>query len=140
MRTRKFRDALLAITLAAAVTVPAAAQPTAPQEGTPATTSERTTVRVVNDNWLDITVYAVRAGYPRRLGTVTSFTTRVFTLPSTLLTPSDDLRLIADPIGSRGSYTSEGLLVNPGDVVEWRVLNNIGLSNIFIHRPRVEGG
>ncbi len=138
MNTRKFRAAFLTLTMAALVAVPAAAAQTAPEERseTPAAASQRTTVRVINDNWHDITVYAVRAGYRRRLGTVTSFTSRVLTLPPTLLTPSDELRLIADPIGRRGAYVSEPLLVNAGDVVEWRLLSNIRLSNIFIYRFR----
>ncbi len=138
MNTRKFRTAFLTLTVAALVAVPALAAQTASEERieTPAAVSERTTVRVVNDNWHDITVYAFRAGYRRRLGTVTSFTSRVFTLPPTFLIPSDELRLIADPIGRRGAFISEPLLVNPGDVVEWRLLNNIRLSNIFIYRFR----
>ena len=68
------------------------------------------------------------------MGTVTSFTSRVFTLPPAFLIPSDELRLIADPIGRRGAYVSEALVVNDGDVVEWRLRNNLRLSNIFIYR------
>ncbi len=136
MNTRKFRAVFLTLTVAALVAVPALAAQTASEETseTPAAVPERTTVRVVNDNWHDMTVYAFRSGYRRRLGTVTSFTNRVFALPQTFLIPSDELRLIADPIGRRGVYVSEPLLVNPGDVVEWRLLNNIRLSNIFIYR------
>ena len=131
MNTRKFRATFLALTVAALVAVPAAAQTAAEESEMP-----RTTVRVINDNWNDITVYAFRAGYRRLLGTVTSFTSRVFTLPPTFLIPSDELRLIADPIGRRGAYVSEALVVNAGDVVEWTVRNNIRLSNIFIYRFR----
>ena len=105
---------------------------------TAAAVSERTKVRVVNDNWHDITVYAVRGGYRRRLGLVNSFAKREFTLPPAFLIPSDELRLIADPIGRRGAFVSEPLVVNPGDVVEWRLLNNLRLSNIFIYRFRVD--
>ncbi len=140
MNTRKFRAAFLTLTVAALVAVPAATAQTA-SEGrseTPAAVSERTTVRVVNDNWHDITVYAVRAGFRRRLGTVTSLTSSVFTLPQMFLIPSDNLRLIADPIGRRGAYVSEAIVISAGDVVEWRLWNNIGLSNIFIYRFRGE--
>ena len=136
MNTRKFRAAFLTLTVAALVVVPAVAAQTYSEERseTPAAVPERTTVRVVNDNWHDMTVYAVRSGYRRRLGTVTSFTSRVFTLPPAFLIPSDELRLIADPIGRRGAYVSEALVVNDGDVVEWRLRNNLRLSNIFIYR------
>ncbi len=140
MSTHKFRAAFLTLTVAALVTVPAAVAQTASEGSseTPAAVSVRTTVRVVNNNWHDIAVYAVRAGYRRRLGTVTSLTSSVFTLPPTFLVQSEELRLIANPIGRRGAFVSEPLVVNPGDVVEWRLWNNIELSNIFIHRFRVE--
>ncbi len=136
MNTRKFRAAFLTLTVAALVVVPAVAAQTASEERseTPAAVPERTTVRVVNDNWHDMTVYAVRSGYRRRLGTVTSFTNRVFALPQMFLIPSDELRLIADPIGRRGAFVSEALVVIDGDVVEWRLRNNLRLSNIFIYR------
>ncbi len=140
MNIRKFRAAFLTLTVAAIVAVPALAAQTASEEKskTPTAASEQTTVRVVNDNWHDITVYAVRGGYRRRLGTVTSFTKRSFALPRTFLIPSDELRLIADPIGRRGATASEALVVNEGDVVEWRLRSNISLSNIFIYRFRGE--
>ena len=140
MNTRKFRAAFLTLTVAALVAVPAAAAQTASEESseTPAAVSVQTTVSVVNDNWHDITVYAVRGGYRRRLGLVNSFAKRVFTLPPNFLIPSDELRLIADPIGRRGAFASEPLVVNPGDVVEWRLRSNIRLSNIFIYRFRGE--
>ncbi len=136
MNTRKFRAAFLTLTVAAFVAVPALAAQTASEEKseTPAAELERTTVRVVNDNWHDMTVYAVRSGYRRRLGTVTSLTSSVFTLPQMFLIPSDNLRLIADPIGRRGAYVSEALVISAGDVVEWRLRNNLRLSNIFIYR------
>ncbi len=139
MSTQKFRAAFLTLTVAALVAVPAAAKTASEERSeTSAAVSDRTTVRVINDNWLDVTVYAVRGGYRRRLGTVTSFASRVFTLPQAFLIPSDELRLIADPIGRRGTFVSEPLVVNPGDVVEWRLRNNLGLSNIFIYRFRGE--
>ncbi len=141
MNIWKFRAAFLTLTVAALVAVPALAAQTASEEKseTPTAASERTTVRVVNDNWHDVTVYAVRNGYRRRLGTVTSFTNRVFALPRTVLIPSGDFRLVADPIGRRGAYVSEAIVVTDGDVVEWRLRNNLALSNIFIYRFRAEG-
>ena len=134
--------------MAALLAVPAATAQTAPEE------RSETTVRVINNNWDDVTVYATRDGYRHRLGKVTSFTSRMFTLPPTFLIWSGELRLIADPIapvgfsrdssgrnstairGRRVAYVSEPLLVNAGDVVEWRLLSNIRLSNIFIYRFR----
>ncbi len=63
-------DALLTLTVAALVAVSGAAAQTASEEGSeaPAAVSERTTVRVVNDNWHDITVYAVRGRISSSIG------------------------------------------------------------------------
>ncbi len=70
MNTWKFRAAFLALTVAALVAVPALAAQTASEERseTPTAASERTTVRVVNDNWHDITVYAVRGRISSSIG------------------------------------------------------------------------
>ncbi len=104
MNTRKIRAAFLTLTVAALIAVPAAAAQTAPEESseTPAAVSKRTSVRVINNNWHDITVYAVRDGYLHRLGRVTSFTRRVFTLPPRFLIWSGELRFIADPFAPVG--------------------------------------
>lgn len=79
---------------------------------------ERTTVRVENRSWSEMVVYVTRSGTQRiRLGSVPGVTTRVLTIPESLMGASTPLRFIADPIGSDRAPTSDEIYVNPGDQV-----------------------
>ncbi len=97
--------------------------------------AEREVVEVVvvveNRNWQDVTVYALRGGARVRLGTVTSMQTARFVL-STEMTGSTQLRLMADPVGSLETFTSEPVRVEPGDQVQWRLANQLVQSAIFV--------
>jgi hypothetical protein len=89
-------------------------------------------VHVSNNNWSDMNVYVVRGTMRQRLGTVSSLATGKFRLPRHIFTSPEPMRLLADPIGGAQQYLSPPLLVNPGQVVEWRLENNVQLSSAFI--------
>jgi len=89
-------------------------------------------VHVANNNWSDMNVYVVRGSMRQRLGTVSSLGTGRFRLPRHIFTSPEPMRLLADPIGGAQPYMSPPLLVNPGQVVEWRLENNVQLSSAFI--------
>lgn len=89
-------------------------------------------LHVVNSNWSDMTVYAVRNGMRSRLGTVPSMEKRTFRLPGHIVVAGGDFRLEADPLGSSRRYQSPSLVVGPGQVVEWRLENNLSLSSAVI--------
>jgi hypothetical protein len=77
-----------------------------------------TTLRVRNQGFLDVNVYAVRGGQRVRLGTVTGNTVQVLRIPSFLLNGITPLRFLADPIGNQRTPTSEEIVVSPGDEVQ----------------------
>jgi hypothetical protein len=89
-------------------------------------------VRVENNNWSDMNVYVLRSGTRQRLGSVSSMTTAKFKLPRHVLVSTEPVRLLADPVGSSRGILSPPLLLNAGQVVEWRVENNPALSSAFI--------
>ncbi len=93
---------------------------------------QQTHVVVDNDNFLDMRIYAVSGGRRHQLGTVTGFTDAVFVLPNWVLVANAPLRLMALPVGSARSYTSPAVTVDPGDLVEWQLRNNLTLSNISV--------
>lgn len=101
--------------------------------GGDADSADETFVKVTSFNWSDINVYVVRGNWRQRLGTVNSFSTQTFRLPSHLLTTASNVYLLADPIGARTTYRSPPLLLTPGQVVEWRLENNLNLSSAFVH-------
>jgi hypothetical protein len=85
-------------------------------------------VQVANNNWAEMTIYILRGGVRERLGAVTSFTRRTFRLPTHVTATAGEFRLLADPLGSSRAYTSPALVLGPGQVLEWRLENNLSLS------------
>ncbi len=77
----------------------------------------RTTVRVENQGFSDMTIYAVRSGQRVRLGTAAGNSTTTFTIPANLIFGATPLRFIADPIGANRTPVSDEITVQPGDQV-----------------------
>lgn len=83
----------------------------------------RTTIRVENQNFLDMTVYVFRGSQRVRLGTVSGVSSRVFTIPQNLVFGATPLRFQADPVGSRSTAMSHEISVRPGDQVTMTIPN-----------------
>lgn len=79
--------------------------------------TERTTVMVVNQGFLDRRVYVLRGSERVRIGTVTGNSRQVLTIPATIVQSAISLRFIADPIGGNAPSASEEINVQPGDQV-----------------------
>lgn len=90
------------------------------------------TISVSNSNPLDMTVYAVNQSMRIRLGTVSTASTQRFTLQLHQLSPTGELQLLADPIGSRRTYTSEPIHVFAGQAVEWMLQADLRQSSLTI--------
>ena len=108
------RGALLALALLTAGCGHAA------QSGTPEP-RPKTTVKVRNQNFLDMVVFVLEGGQRIRLGTVGGLSTQVLTLPNHVLLGSRQLRFELHPIGGRTNPRSETISVQPGDEVELTV-------------------
>jgi hypothetical protein len=80
-------------------------------------TERPTTLRVRNQGFLDVNVYAVRGSQRVRLGTVTGNSTQVLRIPAFLMNGITPLRFVADPIGNQRTPTSDEIVVTPGDEV-----------------------
>lgn len=87
-------------------------------------------IQVTNNNWLDMAVYAVRNGLRMRLGTVNSLNTETFTVPRALMTGASAFQLVADPIGSSGTFQTQSISVWPGQTVKFQIENQLGISNV----------
>jgi hypothetical protein len=81
----------------------------------------RTTVRVVNQGFLDRNIYVMRGSERIRLGTVSGNSTQVLTIPSSVVPSLTALRFVADPIGGNRPPATEEISVSPGDQVELRI-------------------
>lgn len=95
---------------------------------------ERTIVMIFNDNLLDMRVVAESGGRRHQLGTVTGFSTATYVLPGWMLAANAPLQLVAHAVGSARGYASPLVIVEPGDLVEWQLRNNLSLSSISVWR------
>jgi hypothetical protein len=89
------------------------------------------TVMVVNHHQLNVTVFNIVQGRRDRLGEVTSATTGTFKLHTRRLA-ANEIRLLADPIGSSRAVTSEVVHVEPGDEVRWVLETDLARSHIEV--------
>jgi hypothetical protein len=87
-------------------------------------------LRVQNNNFLDVDVYAVSQGVPTRIGTVTGNSTRDFVVDGSLVT--QDFRVIATPIGARGQASTGAIIVSPGQTIEFTVGSTLRNSTVSI--------
>jgi hypothetical protein len=87
-------------------------------------------LRVSNQNFLDMDVYAVSEGLSTRLGTVTGNSTKTFVLSPSYT--SQDLQIVATPIGGAGRATTGPLVVGAGQTVDFRIGSVLRNSTVFI--------
>lgn len=85
-----------------------------------------------NRHWLDINVFVQHDGEASRVTTVTASSSQSLILPLWLLGESKIVRLIAEPVGQAGSYTTDLLRVDPGQIVELNVESVLSRSNYSI--------
>jgi hypothetical protein len=89
-------------------------------------------VQVESHSWSDITVYLLVGGLPQRLGMVTALSEATFDFPSYRLNTSGGVRLRALPVAGR-AFTSEQILVQPGQVITWTLENDLDASSHSVY-------
>jgi hypothetical protein len=115
--------------LAAAALVLAAGCATAGEgagSGQPAPNREPR-VQVQNDNWADVTVYAIRDGSSIRLGNVMSGDSAVFALPDAVR-QAPDAHFLVEPLASRVAYVSPSILWDQDMTL--RIANDLSQSTL----------
>jgi hypothetical protein len=89
-------------------------------------------VEVESRNWNDITVYLMTGGLPQRLGMVTALGTATFKFSAHRLNTSGNVRLRALPVAGE-AFTTETILVMPGQVITWRLENDLDNSSLSVY-------
>jgi hypothetical protein len=85
-----------------------------------------------NRHWLDINVFVQHDGEASRVTTVTASSSQSLVLPLWLLGESKIVRIIAEPVGEQGSYTTDPLRVDAGQSVELNVESVLSKSNYSV--------
>jgi hypothetical protein len=109
MRVRAMSGALLALALLS--TGCGHAFRSGPREPDP-----RTTLRVENQNFLDMNVYVLSGGQRIRLGTVPGLSTQVFTIPAYIVRGAA-LQFAVHPIGGLANPRTETISAQPGEEI-----------------------
>ena len=91
-------------------------------------------VRVKNENFLDMNIAIVTSGVSRRLGSVSGNAVATFSVPYKVVI-GNAVAVTATPIGGRGQASTGGLNVSPGQVVEFRVAPVLRQSTVSVHDP-----
>jgi hypothetical protein len=103
------------------------------QEVEPSRANTEVALEVENHGWSDIVIYLVRATAADRIGTVGSLSTKSFVIPYRKLGIGSDVRLRADPIGGPRAFTSENLLVQPGQWIKWTLESDLTRSFLAVY-------
>jgi hypothetical protein len=90
-------------------------------------------VAVESHHWSDIVIYLMNGTQSQRLGMVASLSTIEVVIPYRQLQTGGTARLRAYPVGGPGSFTSENLLVQPGQQITWTLESDLARSFLSVH-------
>lgn len=91
-------------------------------------------VHVKNENFLDVNIAVVIGGASRRLGQVSGNSAADFKINWNAVI-GQQVVLTATPIGGRGPYTSTGVSVGSGQVIEFLVASVLRQSSVIVREP-----
>lgn len=87
---------------------------------------------ITNGHWLDVSVYVMYDGQRTHVGLVTAATTQTYVLPPHTIGQGRTVRLHAEAIGSSHRATTEALLVQGGQHVEWTLQSGLERSSVAV--------
>lgn len=102
-------------------------------EPQPAEHTAEVALEVENHGWSDIVISLVRGTSVERLGMVGGLNTETFVFPYRKLGAGTDVRLRAYPIGGPSAFTSENVLIQPGQWVKWTLESDLTRSFLAVY-------
>jgi hypothetical protein len=120
----RFKPVAIALTLVCLGSIAACTRKSSAGAGNAATPEQITTVKVVNEGFLDMAIYVSGApvGARMRLGTAIGSSTTKMTIPKQImLYDSTPLKFFADPVGGSRTSVSSSIVVTRGDEVTLRI-------------------
>lgn len=99
---------------------------------TPAISSRGTRLIVDNQAWYDLRIYLLQGNTRIRIGIVTGLSHTVLRIPRSIIGGTGEMRLMADPIGSRWVHTSETIIAPETGSLYWQIQNGMRVSWLTI--------
>ena len=90
------------------------------------------TIKVVNNNRLDVVLYIVHDAHRERIGNVTAATTANFDFKLARLGAGREFRLQADPIGSSTPVRTESFTAREDMVITWTLESDFKRSSVTV--------
>jgi len=90
-------------------------------------------VQVENHYFGDVVVYLAQGSQSERLGMVTALSSATFSFPWRRLALTGTSRLLAYPIAGTRAYTSDPLLVQPGQSISWTLEADLDRSTMTVY-------
>lgn len=125
---RRFGNVLLLAVLCSACAPPAQLDG---ERGAAAGAHASIIIRVVNHSQLDATIYIAHDGARDRLGTVTAAAAASFPVRTRMLS-AGDFTLVADPLGSLTTASSERLIVSQGSLFIWTLESDFAHNSVQV--------
>ncbi len=95
--------------------------------------SEAIALNVSSHHYLDVVIYVLHDGQRTRVGTATGSSSTRFSLPARLLGLGREIQLIGHPIGSPETITTETIVVQPGQHIEWSLESQLSRSTVAVY-------
>lgn len=90
-------------------------------------------LRVINNHWLDVTVYLLRGAERVRVGMVSGNSRQDFVLPGRLAGTAGQISLLGTVSTSNAVVRSNPVLVQRGEFVEWRLESVLRNSTVTVY-------
>jgi hypothetical protein len=90
-------------------------------------------VTVENQNWLDVSIYALRGVSRTRIGQVSGNGSARLKIPSGVIV-AGQVRLLADAIGSNEQFVTDVIAVDPDQGVQLMVAPSMRMSSYAVRR------
>jgi hypothetical protein len=89
-------------------------------------------LQVRNDSFSEHVLYLFVGTERQRLGNVSANNKTTILLPSNRVMPGQQMRIVADPIGSNQLSTTGPLVVSAGSTIEFRIAVQPSQSTVFV--------
>ena len=90
-------------------------------------------LEVESHHWNDVVIYLMNGNQSQRLGTVPGVSSEQFFFPYRQIATGGKVRLRAYPVGGQGSFTSEDVVIQPGQWIKWILESDLSRSSMSVH-------